>query len=141
MSEVYTPGYSRQALAFTLRRRLDPRGAFFLSHLNPRVCVLDYGCGPGSICDIARRVAPGAVIGLDANAGRLTLAARRAAELRIHNVSVRRGSVYELPFEDASFDAVFSQALLEHLSQPRQAVKEFLRGLKPGGALGVCTPD
>jgi len=78
---------------------------------------------------------------VDTNDEQLKLAARRAEALRIRNVNFRHGSVYELPFEDASFDAVFSHALLEHLSRPQQAVNEFFRVLRPGGAVGVCTPD
>jgi SAM-dependent methyltransferase len=142
MTEAYTPGHSEQAVAFMLRRRLEPNGAFFLPYLKPGISVLDCGCGPGSItCGIALRVAPGEVIGVDANPGQLSLASRRAAELGVRNVSFRPGSAYDLPFADAGFDAVFSHALLEHLSQPRRAVKDFFRVLKPGGAVGVCTPD
>lgn len=142
MSETYTPGHSEQAIAFMSRRRLDPNGAFFLRFLQPGISLLDCGCGPGSItCDIAQRIAPGKVIGLDASAGALRLAAQRAQELGIGNLALQEGSVYSLPFPDASFDAVFSHALLEHLSQPQRAVNEFFRVLRPGGALGVCTPD
>jgi ubiquinone/menaquinone biosynthesis C-methylase UbiE len=104
--------------------------------------VLDCGCGPGTItCDIAQRVAPARVIGVDANANQLKLAAGRAQQLGAGNAAFRHGSAYELPFENASFDAVFSHALLEHLSEPQRAVDEFYRVLKPGGAVGVCTPD
>jgi ubiquinone/menaquinone biosynthesis C-methylase UbiE len=142
MKETYTPGQNEQAIAFMSRRRLDPNGAFFLRFLGPGISVLDCGCGPGSItCDIARRIAPGKVIGLDASAAALVIAARRAQESGIGNLAFEQGSVYSLPFRDASFDAVFSHALLEHLAQPQRAVNEFFRVLKPGGALGVCTPD
>jgi SAM-dependent methyltransferase len=142
MIETYTPGHSGQAIAFMVRRRLDPNGGFFLPYLMSGVSVLDCGCGPGSItCDIAQRIAPGEVIGLDANLEQLQLAARRAEDLRLGNIEFRQGSVYSLPFEEARFDAVFSHALLEHLAQPQRAVHEFFRVLKPGGALGVCTPD
>jgi SAM-dependent methyltransferase len=46
-----------------------------------------------------------------------------------------------LPFEDASFDAVFSHALFEHLSDPLRAMGELLRVVKPGAPALVCTPD
>ncbi len=142
MSEAYTPGHSEQAIAFMLRRRLDPNGAFFLPFLRPGISLLDCGCGPGSItCDIASHIVPGKVTGLDANPGQLQLAARRAEQMCLENVAFREGSVYSLPFEDSSFDALFSHALLEHLAQPQRAVDEFFRVLRPGAALGVCTPD
>ena len=45
-----------------------------------------------------------------------------------------------LPFKDASFDAVFSYAVLEHVKQPFLAAKEISRVLKPGGMLRVVVP-
>ena len=140
--ETYTPGYSEAAAAFMVRRRLDPNGAFFLPHLNPGSSVLDCGCGPGTITrDIAKRVSPGRVTGVDFNADQVAVAAHEAKAQGIANAGFRQGSVYELPFADSSFDAVFSHALLEHLKEPVRAAKELKRVLKPGGMLGVCTPD
>ena len=142
MNETYTPGYSEAAAAFMVRRRLDPNGTFFLPYLKTGITVLDCGCGPGTITrDIAQRIAPGRVVGLDFNADQIAVASRDARLQGIANVEFKQGSAYELPFADASFDAVFSHALLEHLREPVRAVAEFRRVLKPGGALGVCTPD
>ena len=140
--ETYTPGYSEVAAAFMARRRLDPNGAFFLPHLNPGTSVLDCGCGPGTITrDIASLVSPGKVTGVDFSADQVALATREAKVQGIANAEFRQGSVYELPFADNSFDAVFSHALLEHLKEPVRAAIELKRVLKPGGMLGVCTPD
>lgn len=140
--ETYTPGYSADAETFMVRRRLDPNGAFFLPHLKPGIQVLDCGCGPGTITrDIARRIAPGHVTGLDFNLSQVERATRDAAAADLRNVEFRQGNVYELPFAENTFDAVFSHALLEHLREPAKAAAEFLRVLKPGGMLGVCTPD
>jgi len=142
MPETYTPGYSAAAEAFMVRRRLDPNGAFFIPFLKPGIAVLDCGCGPGTITrDIARKVAPGTVTGLDFNLSQVERATRDAQAEGLRNVEFRQGSVYELPFADDSFDGVFSHALLEHLREPGRAVAEFFRVLKPGGMLGVCTPD
>jgi SAM-dependent methyltransferase len=142
MNETYTPGYSAAAATFMNRRRLEPNGAFFLPHLLPGMTVLDCGCGPGTITrDIAARIAPGKVVGLDFDATQVEQAAREARAQAIGNVEFRQGSAYALAFADASFDAVFSHALLEHLREPNRAVAEFMRVLRPGGVLGVCTPD
>jgi ubiquinone/menaquinone biosynthesis C-methylase UbiE len=81
------------------------------------------------------------VTGLDFNLSQVERATRDAKAEGLANVEFRQGSVYELPFAAGSFDAVFSHALLEHLREPEKAVAEFLRVLKPGGMLGVCTPD
>jgi ubiquinone/menaquinone biosynthesis C-methylase UbiE len=45
--------------------------------------------------------------------------------------------IYELPFEDASFDAVFSSAVLSNLLEPVRGLREAHRVLKPGGVIGV----
>jgi ubiquinone/menaquinone biosynthesis C-methylase UbiE len=67
--------------------------------------------------------------------------AREQAERESLNVTFRKASVYELPFEAGTFDAVFSQALLEHLRDPGTALAEFRRVLKPGGLIGVRAED
>ena len=128
------------AAAFMNRRRLDPNGEFFIPFLGAGIRVLDCGCGPGTITrDIAARIAPGQIIGLDYSADQVALAARDSQG--IANIEFRQGSAYALPFEDGAFDAVFSHALLEHLKEPVKALIEFRRVLKRGGMLGVCTPD
>ncbi|UZE51921.1 class I SAM-dependent methyltransferase [Rhodopseudomonas sp. P2A-2r] len=45
-----------------------------------------------------------------------------------------------LPFADASFDAVISVAVLEHVRDPFKCAKEIIRVLKPGGDLYCCIP-
>ena len=50
------------------------------------------------------------------------------------------GVAEDLPFEDNSFDAVFSYAVLEHVKQPFAAAKEIIRVLKPGGTLRAIVP-
>jgi ubiquinone/menaquinone biosynthesis C-methylase UbiE len=142
MQEGYTPGYSERAIAFMMRRRLAMDGAYFLPFLRSGMTVLDCGCGPGTMtCDIAREVAPGKVIGIDANASQIAQATAYARSLGTDNAEFRKADVYALPFAEGEFDAVFSNALLEHLSEPQRAVDEFFRVLKPGGVLGVSTPD
>ncbi len=142
MHETYTLGHDRAAMAFVERRRLDLNGAFFLPHLAAGMRVLDCGCGPGTITlDISERVGDGSVAGVDMSESQVELATRAAAARGLANVSFRQASAYALPFPDASFDAVFSHALLEHLAEPARAIAQFRRVLKPGGWVGVCTPD
>ena len=140
--ERYTLGYDAAALAFVSRRTLESHGAFFIPHLRPGMQVLDAGCGPGSMTQgIAAHIGAGRVIGVDMSESQVQLAARSAVQHGASNAEFRTGNVYALPFADAQFDALFSHALLEHLREPVRAMREFLRVLKPGGVMGVATPD
>jgi ubiquinone/menaquinone biosynthesis C-methylase UbiE len=90
--------------------------------------VLDCGCGPGTITlDIAARVAPGKVIGVDFVSSQLEQATAGAARESIANVEFQTANCYALPFDSNVFDRVFSHALMEHLSDPTRALKEFHR--------------
>ena len=64
-----------------------------------------------------------------------------AANAGASNAEFRTAGAYALPFDDAAFDRVFSHALLEHLAAPQRVMNEMVRVLKPGGHLGVCSPD
>jgi len=81
------------------------------------------------------------VIGVDLSDAQVQSAARSAAERGASSAQFRAASAYELPFSDAQFDALFSHALVEHLGEPARAMREFMRVLKPGGVMGVVTPD
>lgn len=50
------------------------------------------------------------------------------------------GDGHNLPFADAVFDAVISEAVLEHVRDPRRVVKEMYRVLKPGGYVCAAVP-
>src|SRR5512145_1820735 len=142
MSERYTLGYDQRAIDFVSRRTLESHGAFFIAHLHDGMHVLDVGCGPGSMTlGIAQRIGAGSVTGVDMSEAQVQLAVARARERNVTNVQFRVGSAYALPIANDACDAVFSHALLEHLVRPEEAMREFLRVLKPGGLLGVATPD
>lgn len=141
-SEIYTPGHSENASDFMARRTFESHGAFFAPYLEQGLSVLDCGCGPGSITlGIAARTAPGQVIGVDAGSSQIERARAAAAQQEVRNVRFETGSAYALPLESGQFDRAFSHALMEHLANPVQAVRELYRVLKPGGIIGVCSPD
>ncbi|MEX0935063.1 MAG: methyltransferase domain-containing protein [Candidatus Paceibacterota bacterium] len=50
------------------------------------------------------------------------------------------GDIHDLPFDDNSIDAILCIAVLEHVENPIQAVREMYRSLKPGGYLFVYVP-
>jgi ubiquinone/menaquinone biosynthesis C-methylase UbiE len=117
-------------------------GGFFTPLLQPGMRLLDCGCGPGSITvGLAELVAPGEVIGIDANADLIATAQTAAANAGVANVTFQTGDVYRLPFDDNEFDAVWVHALLEHLADPPAALAEMHRVLKPGGIIGLRELD
>lgn len=140
-TDTYTPGYSEPILNFMARHTAEAHAGFFLTELQPGWRLLDAGCGPGTITlGLARKVAPGKVIGIDVEESQFE-SARKQVEREGLNLELRQASVYELPFEDGSFDAVFSHAVIEALSDPAAAIAELRRVLKPGGLIGVRAGD
>jgi ubiquinone/menaquinone biosynthesis C-methylase UbiE len=111
-----------------------------LARLAPDDCVLDVGCGTGTLAIAAkRRVGPnGMVQGVDASREMLARAQKKAKKVGIV-VSFREGLVEALPLEDAQFDVVLSTVMLHHLPQKArlQCVNEIRRVLKPGGRVLV----
>src|SRR5436190_4740066 len=49
-------------------------------------------------------------------------------------------SALQIPFADEAFDTVVSTEVLEHVAEPRRALGEMRRVLKPGGYLILSTP-
>jgi SAM-dependent methyltransferase len=111
---------------------------FVLPLIGDRDWVLDVGCGPGSITVGVAEVADH-VIGVDVDAAEFTDARAYAAEHRIDNVELREGSVYQLDFADASFDACTLLAMMETLDEPRAGLAEVRRVVKPGGLVAASS--
>jgi len=115
---------------------------FLLPHLREGMDVLDAGCGVGSIAlDLAPTIAPGRIFGIDVDPEQIDVARTSAAQRGIENADFATASVYELPFEDASFDAVYANAVLFYLREPRRALIEFKRVLRPRGLAAVSDDD
>jgi SAM-dependent methyltransferase len=93
--------------------------------------VLDLACGDGPV--LARLGGRGvhALVGLDANAAELGKAAERLGS----GAELVQGLAQELPFDDASFDAVTSHMALMLMDDSPRVIAEVRRVLRPGGKL------
>ena len=99
--------------------------------------VLEAGCGTGAQTVTLVANSPGAQItSVDVSAESLAQAKERAPSVEFH-----QADIFELPFEDDSFDHVFVCFVLEHLERPVTALKRLQRVLKPGGTLTVIEGD
>ena len=89
--------------------------------------LLDAGCGPGYVA--------GAAAALGAEASGIDFSARmiEAAMERFPKISFEIGDVEHLPVSDSCYDAVVSNIVLFHVTNPGAAVSEAFRVLKPGG--------
>jgi ubiquinone/menaquinone biosynthesis C-methylase UbiE/DNA-binding transcriptional ArsR family regulator len=90
----------------------------------------DLGCGTGQV---SATLAPFVehVIAVDASAAMLDAARSRLAALP--NVELRQGELEALPIDDGALDLATLMLVLHHLPEPRTAVAELARVLRPGG--------
>ncbi len=136
--DVYMHGHHDSVLRSHRWRTAMNSAAYLLPELRSGMSVLDVGCGPGTITtDLARRVAPGEVVGLDRDEGVLA----EAASTTLANLRFTTGDIYALPFPDRSFDVVHAHQVLQHLTTPCDALSEMGRVCREGGIVAVRDVD
>jgi len=142
MGDTYTHGHHESVLRSHRWRTAENSCGYLLPHLQRGQRLLDVGCGPGTISvDLARRIAPGDVVGIDLAAEVVAQAEEHRREQGIENIRFATGDVYSLDHPDATFDVVHAHQVLQHLTDPVRALEELRRVLKPGGLLAVRDSD
>lgn len=144
--EKYTHGHGEAVLGSHARRTATDSLAFVLPYLTAGSRVLDVGCRPGSITlDLAAMIA-----GLGGAASQVTgventpvplQVARTAASARGVGATFLPGDVYQLPFDDGSFDVVVAHQVFQHLTDPLAALRECLRVTASGGVVALRDAD
>jgi SAM-dependent methyltransferase len=116
----------------------ERRIALEMLAIEPGDRVLDVACGTGNFTrPFADAAGPsGLVVGLDASR---TMLARAARERPGDGVEYVRASATDLPFADATFDAVCCFAALYLIEDPLHAVAEIARVLAPGGRVALLS--
>jgi len=97
--------------------------------------VLDIGCGTGAIAlSLARDHGAGKVIGIDVEEGVVATATQRMQDAGVDDrVTIQRVDPGPFPFNDATFDIVFSKDSIIHIADKEALAAEAFRVLRPGG--------
>ncbi len=104
--------------------------------------VLEIGCGTGAQTVRLARNSPAAhIVSFDRSAVSLGQAAARIESAGVTNVELLRADLLALPFDPESFDHVFVCFVLEHLSDPVEALRLASGLLKAGGTVTVFEGD
>ena len=131
-----------------LRRRIQPPDEMPLRHgLQPGMRVLEVGPGNGRYTLAAARWLgeAGKLVTVDIEPKMIERVLRRAQAEGLTNLDARVANVYELPFDEGSFDAVTMITVIGEIPEPVRAMREFYRVLKPSGRLAfselIMDPD
>jgi len=126
----------------SLRRRFypdpilrDPVARFVRrleAHVKPGDRVLDIGAGAGERNTYSLKGRVGQIVGVDVDP--------RVVTNPLLDVGLS-ADICSLPFQDASFDVVFSIYVFEHVPNPGPLVAEIARVLRPGGVCLSLTPN
>jgi ubiquinone/menaquinone biosynthesis C-methylase UbiE len=132
------PQFMANLIDNPFRRKIQPPDETPAKHgIEPGMAVLEVGPGNGTYTvATARRVgARGKVVTIDIEPRMIERVTRRAQAEGIDNIEARVADVYDLPFEDGTFDAIYMIAVIGEIPEPDRAMKEFNRVLLPSGTL------
>jgi ubiquinone/menaquinone biosynthesis C-methylase UbiE len=134
---TYTHGHHESVLRSHRWRTVENSAGYLIPYLRPGLNLIDVGCGPGTItADLAVRLTPGRVCGIDPSAD-VVAAARRDHP----GVEFVTGDVYSMAFDDGAWDIVHAHQVLQHLPDPVTALKEMRRVVRPGGIVAARDSD
>jgi SAM-dependent methyltransferase len=109
--------------------------------------ILEAGCGTGRLCCLlAKHLSCSQIIGMDTSETSLYIANSLKDGLGISNVLFRKGNLFQIPYPDNYFDAVFNEGVIEHYKLDNHpnyidALAEMIRVTKRGGKVIVAVPN
>jgi len=108
------------------------RNEIYINSLN-ELSILDAGSGGGRYAVAWKLAGAKKVVGLDISENGIADAKSRIIKAGIEDIEFTFGNVLDIPFEDNSFDIVFSNGVLHHTVDWKKGIAELLRVLKKGG--------
>jgi len=143
-SAIYTHGHHESVLRSHRWRTAENSAAYLLPHLRAGMSLLDVGCGPGSItADLAARLAPGTVVGIDPAPEVVEQARAAVAGLPV-GVRVEVGDVLDWtsgPAGPEHFDVVHAHQVLQHVADPVAVLRAMAARCAPGGLVAARDGD
>jgi ubiquinone/menaquinone biosynthesis C-methylase UbiE len=104
--------------------------------------VLEAGCGVGAQTKIIAKQNPQShFVSVDISTESINKARKLIDSIGIKNVRFQQADIFQLPFENESFDHIFVCFVLEHLSDCKKALIELKRVLKKNGSIMVIEGD
>jgi len=130
--------FSKQAVPFTkVKGHYDSVDTIIsMSEVSQNDQVLDIACGTGiATCEFAKYAK--SVTGLDITKQMLDEAIKKQNEKKLKNITFDLGNVENLPYDDNSFDIVFSRYSFHHFLDTKKVFDEMLRVCKTNGKIIV----
>ena len=139
--EKMVPSYDSYMRKVTLGRERTLRETTVnLAQIGPGDCVLEVGCGTGTLTLAAKRQAgpSGKVFGIDVIPGMIELSQHKATQAG-EDATFQLGSIDDIPFAANQFDVVMCSFMIFHMSEVvrHRGMAEIYRVLKPQGRLLV----
>jgi ubiquinone/menaquinone biosynthesis C-methylase UbiE len=132
------PEFMANLIDNPFRRKIQPPYETAVRHgIQEGMRVLDIGPGNGTYTiAAAKRVgSSGEVVAIDIEPKMIDRVQKRIETEGIKNIHARVADVYDLPFEDASFDLSYMITVINEIPDIPRALGEIRRVLKPGGSL------
>jgi len=130
-----------EAAGIMMARTLANSHPTLLRLLGREMSVLDVGCGPGVLtAEIARRVEPGHVVGIDVNPAMVRAAEKTSPPGEAPNLVFYAGDIRESSW-DGEFDLVNAARMLQWVPDPAAAVARMARAVVPGGLVVLLDFD
>jgi ubiquinone/menaquinone biosynthesis C-methylase UbiE len=95
--------------------------------------VIDIGCGSGRFSIALSKMGAKKVTAIDINPKGIEIAKKFSQSSNISNIEFIEHNVLDLPFDNESFDFVFSKGVLHHTGDLEKGIEEYSRVLRKGG--------